>query len=79
MMALHMFYIMECVWSFLSNKFGVKWFTVIEYVKKTEYQGRGTPHKHIAAWGVSHGPLRLLAGRTGTAIVSSFVKFLNLV
>jgi hypothetical protein len=45
---------------------------------KTEYQGRGTPHWHIAAWIVSFGLLSLLQGRTGTAIVSAFVKFIAL-
>ena len=43
---------------------------------KTEYQGRGTPHWHIAAWVVPVGILRLLAGRIGTAVVSAFVKFI---
>ena len=45
---------------------------------KTEYQGRGTPHWHICAWVVSFGLLQHLAGRTGTAVVSVFVKFLSL-
>ena len=44
-------------------------------VMKTEYQGRGTPHWHIAAWIVSFGLLSFLQGRTGTAVVSAFVKF----
>ena len=39
---------------------------------KTEYQGRGTPHWHIAAWVVCFGLLRFLEGRTGTAVVSAF-------
>ncbi len=46
---------------------------------KTEYQGRGTPHWHICAWVVCYGLLQHLAGRTGTAVVSAFVKFLSLV
>ena len=33
-----------------------------EYVIKTEYQGRGTQHWHIAAWITSYVVLRLLAG-----------------
>ena len=45
---------------------------------KTEYQGRGTPHWHIAAWVVSFGLLQCLKGRTKTAVVSVFVKFLEL-
>ena len=45
---------------------------------KTEYQGRGTPHWHIAAWVVCFGLLRFLEGRTGTAVVSAFVSFLQL-
>ena len=44
---------------------------------KTEYQGRGTPHWHIAAWIICRGLLRHLAGRTGTAVVSFFVKLLT--
>ena len=45
---------------------------------KTEYQGRGTPHWHIAAWILCHGVMKLLQGRTGTSLVSAFVKFLSL-
>ena len=44
---------------------------------KTEYQGRKTPHWHIAAW-VLCRHLYLLTGRTGTAVVSAFVRFLSL-
>ena len=43
---------------------------------KTEYQGRGTAHWHIAAWIVSFGLIAWLKGRTGTAVVSAFVTFL---
>ena len=64
---------------FLANKFGCKYFIVYEWVMKTEYQGRGTPHWHFAAWCVSFGLLQCLAGRTGTAVVSAFVRFLELV
>ena len=46
-------------------------------VMKTEYQGRGTLHWHIAAWVISSGPLTALKGRTDTAVVSAFVKFLE--
>ena len=49
-----------------------------EWCMKTEYQGRGTPHWHICAWIMYFGPLPHLAGRTGTAVVSAFVKFLYL-
>ena len=45
---------------------------------KTEYQGRGTPHWHIAAWIVCCGLLGDLAGRTKKGI-SAFVRFLELV
>jgi hypothetical protein len=76
-MALHMYYLVRCMWMFLANKFGTKYFVVFEWVMKTEYQGRGTPHWHIAAWIVSFGLLSFLAGRTGTAVVSAFVKFLE--
>ena len=76
-MALHMYYLVRCMWMFLANKFGTKYFVVFEWVMKTEYQGRGTPHWHIAAWIVSFGLLSFLAGRTGTKVVSAFVKFLE--
>ena len=46
---------------------------------KAEYQGRGTPHWHIAAWILCYGPMKLLQGRTGTSTVFAFVKFLALV
>ena len=72
-----MYYLVRCMWMFLANKFGTRFFVVFEWVMKTEYQGRGTPHWHIAAWIVSFGLLSFLAGRTGTAIVSAFVKFLE--
>jgi hypothetical protein len=45
---------------------------------KTEYQGRGTPHWHIAAWVVCFGLLEWLKGRTGTAVVSAFVRVLSM-
>ena len=48
---------------------GNRWFTVLEWVKKTEYQGRGTEHTHIAAWVLAHVVLRLLAGNTKTVQV----------
>ena len=46
---------------------------------KTEYQGRGTPHWHIAAWVVCWTRLQFLAGRTGKGVLSAFVKFLQMV
>ena len=45
------------------------WFTVLEWVKKTEYQGRGTEHSHIAAWVMAHVVLRCLAGNKKTVQV----------
>ena len=72
-----MYYLVRCIWGMLSTKFGTRFFLVMEYSVKTEYQGRGTPHWHIAAWIVSFGLLNILAGRTGTAVVSVFVKFLE--
>ena len=59
----------------LSNEFGHRFFI---YTSKTEYQGRGTPHWHIAAWVVCFGLLARLAGRS-KKIISPFVKFLELV
>ena len=75
-MALHMYYLVQCMWYFLANRWGHKFFVVFEWCMKTEYQGRGTPHWHICAWVVCFGRLQGLAGRTGTAVVSAFVKFL---
>ena len=57
---------------------GTSFFTVFEWVAKTEYQGRGTPHWHIAAWIVCFGIMKHLQGRTGTVVVSVFVEFLEL-
>ena len=78
-LALHMYYLVRCFWKFLSNKWGHRYFVVFEYVMKTEYQGRGTPHWHIAAWISCFGVLDGLRGRTGTAVVSAFVQFLAFV
>jgi len=77
-MALHMYYLVRCIWYFLANGFGHRYFIVYEWVMKTEYQGRKTPHWHIAAWVLCFGVLDALKGRTGTAVVSAFVKFLSL-
>ncbi|MCP4466655.1 MAG: hypothetical protein GY813_07890, partial [Halieaceae bacterium] len=79
MMSLHMYYLVRCIWLFLANRWGHKYFIVYEWCMKTEYQGRGTPHWHICAWVVCFGLLQYLQGRTGTAVVSAFVKFLSLV
>ena len=76
LMALHMYYLVFAVWRFLTNRFGNRWFIVFQWVMKTEYQGRGTPHWHFAVWCICFGILRQLAGRTGTKVVSHFVKFL---
>ena len=76
LMALHMYYLVRCIWRFLSNRFGHRYFIVYEWVMKTEYQGRATPHWHIAAWVVCFGLLKHLQGRTGTKVVSAFVRFL---
>jgi hypothetical protein len=78
LMALHMFYLVRCIWRFLANRWGCKWFIVYEYVIKTEYQGRGTPHWHIAAWVVCFTLLRFLTGNTGKRIITPFVRFLQL-
>ena len=76
LMALHMYYLLRSMWFFLATRHGHKFFVVFEWVMKTEYQGRGSPHWHIAAWVASYGFLARLAGRTGTGVVSAFVKFL---
>ena len=78
-MALHMFCVVRCIWGLLANRWGHRFFVVYEYVVKTEYQGRGTPHWHIAAWVVCFGLLSRLAGNTKDGIVSAFVRFLQLV
>ena len=70
-----MYYLVRCLWLFLANRFGHKYFIVLEWVAKTKYQGKGAQHRHIAAWALSFGILDHLKGRTGTAIVSAFVIF----
>ena len=75
-MALHMQYLVRSIWSLLSSRHGNKFFTVYEWVSKTEYQGQGTLHWHLAAWVLTHVPLSELAGRSETQIISAFVKLL---
>ena len=70
-----MYYLVRCIWYFLANHFGHRYFMVFEWCVKIEYQGLGTPHWHIAAWVVCFGLLNLLRGRTGK-VVSAFVKLL---
>ena len=62
----------------LCNRFGHRFFVVLEYTMKTVYQGRGTPHWHFADWIVCFGHISLLAGRT-KKVISAFVRFLELV
>ena len=84
MMALHMYFLVRCIWLFLANRFGHKYFMVFEWCMKTEYQERGTPHWHFCAWVVSFIPLKDLEGRKGKKaqlagyIVSAFVRYLSL-
>ena len=82
-MALHMDDLVCSIWLFLASPWGQRWFVVLERVNRTEYQGRDTQsttlHWHIAAWELCRGLLRLLAGRTGSAMVSGFVRFLSLI
>ena len=61
---------------FLCSRFGNRWFKVMEYALKTEYQSRGTPHWHMALWVVSFGPMELLVGRSKEAMDSPLFKFL---
>ena len=61
----------------LASRYGNRFFVVLEYVMKTEYQRRGTPHWHIAAWVVCFGILSRLVGRTSLGIISPLVKFLG--
>ncbi len=77
LMSLHMYYLVRMVWLFLARRFGNRYFVVYEWVMKTEYQGRCTPHWHIAAWVIACGLLQALSGRTGTAVVSLFVALLE--
>ena len=59
---------------------GNRWFTVLESVKKTEYQGRGTEHTHIAAWVLAHVVLRVLAGNKKTVkVMTGLLRYLFLV
>ena len=75
-MALHMYFLVRGMWLFLASRHDHKFFVVFEWVCKTEYQGRGTPHWHIAAWVVCYGILARFVGRTGTSVASAFAKFL---
>ena len=74
-----MYRLVSSIVKFLCARGGHKYFTVWEYVIKTEYQGRKTAHWHIAMWVTCHGILQNLAGRTNTGQVSPFVRFLQLV
>ena len=76
---LPMNYVVRCIWLFLANNLGHKYFIFLEWVSKKEYQGRGTPRWHIACCVLCFGLLDRLKGRTGAAIISAFVKFLQLV
>jgi len=49
-LALHMFYLVRCIWRFLSNRFGHKYFVVLEYVSKTEYQGMSGREVYISGF-----------------------------
>ncbi len=77
LMSLHMYYLVRMVWLFLARRFGNRYFVVYEWVMKTEYQGRCTPHWHIAAWVIACGLLQALSGRSGTAVVSRFMALLK--
>ena len=79
LMALHMYYLVFCIWGLLATRLGHRFFTVMEYVVKTEYQGRGTPHWHIACWVLCTSHLYRLAGNTKQGRISAFVRFLQLV
>ena len=86
-MTLHMFHMVQMIWKMLASRHGNKYFLLLEWVKKTEYQSRQTEHWHIAAWVVPRGNLQDLAGRygkniksitgkRGPGVVSSFVSML---
>ena len=78
-MDLHMYYIVWSMLLFLACRGGHIFFFECEWVCKTVHPSRGTPHWHIAAWDVCHGILARLAGRSGTAVVFDFVRFLEVV
>jgi hypothetical protein len=61
--ALHIYFLVRCVWVFLSRRLGHKYFTIHKWVMITEYQGRGTPHWHIAAWIACFGDMKRSQGR----------------
>ena len=67
MLALHMFNIVTKFMVLYIFADGVFFSTVLAHVVRTEYQGRGTPHWHLAAWVIpmSQYPLVSLEGRTG--------------
>ena len=41
-LALHMYYLVQCLWYFLANLHGHVFFRVLEWVMKTQYQERRT-------------------------------------
>ena len=69
LITLHIFYLTCTVWNFLAARTGNRWFTVLESVKKTQYQGRGTEQTHIAAWVQARVVLRILGGNKKTVQV----------
>ena len=60
-----MYEVTRCIWRFLADRFGHRFFRALEWVLKTEYQGRGTPYWHIAAWVFCSMCLHTLVGRAG--------------
>ena len=78
LIAIHMYLaVQRIIQYFLCSKFGNRWFKVYEYAIKTEYQGRGTPHWHMALWVVSYcGDLEQLRGRIKEMEESALFKFL---
>ena len=44
LMALHMYFLVRCIWFFLAARHGHKFFVVFEWVMKTEYQGLSLIH-----------------------------------
>ena len=44
LMALHMYFLVMSMWTFLCRKGGHRFFEVFEWVVKTEYQGRAPRH-----------------------------------
>ena len=78
-LAVHMYTVVTNVILHYVFKPGCFFASVFDHVIRMEYQGRGTPHWHIAAWAIplDGTPLDGLVGRSGSEHSSRLVSFLE--